>query len=78
MSAVRTVYMVGIVSPASVLRCAERRVSIADLDCMFFDLAILADVMQVTVVEVVDMVVVLDASVLAIRAVLVVVVGMQI
>ena len=75
-SASRTVYMAGIVSPASVIGCAARRVRIANLDCMFFDLAILADVMQVTVVEVVDMVAVLDAGMLAIRAVLVVVVGM--
>ena len=77
-SASRTVYMIGIVSPASVPRRAAVRVAVADLHRMFFDLAVLADVMQVTVVQVVDVVAVLDAGVLAVRAVLVVVVGMQI
>jgi hypothetical protein len=77
-SASRAVNMIRIVSLASVCGCAASRIGVADLQRVLFDLAVRADVMQVTVVQVVHVVAVLNSGVLAVRAVFVVVIGVQI
>ena len=77
-SAIRTVNMTRIVAVASVCRRATARIAVADLQRVLFDLSVRADVMQVTVVQVVDVVAVLDTRVFTVRAVLVLVIGVEI
>ena len=62
-------YMIGGVATTGVRRCACIGIHVADFHHMLLDLAVLTDVMQVAVVEIVDMVAMLDAGVLAVRAV---------
>lgn len=78
MSAARTVNMIGSVSVAGMSGRTAARVGGADLQRVLFDLAVRANMMQVTVVQVIDVVAVLNAGVFAVRTVLVLVVGMQI
>lgn len=77
-SAARAMYMAGIMSRATVVGRAAGRIRVADFQSVLFDLAVGADVMQVTVVQIVDMVAVLNARVFAVRAVLMVVTSVQI
>ena len=76
--ATRAMYVIGIVSPARVSRRAAGRIGVADLQRVLFDLAVRADMMHVTIVQVVDVVAVLNPGVFAVRAVLMVVIGVQI
>ena len=69
------VNMIGIVSAATMCRGAASRIGVADLQRVFLDLPVRTDVMQVTVVQVVHVVAVLNSGVLAARAMLVVVIG---
>lgn len=78
MPASGTMDMFRIMTITRMRRCALRRVLGVDLQSMFFDLAVVADMMQVSVVQVIDMVAMPDAGVVAIRTVLVVVLRMQI
>jgi len=77
-STTRAMYVIRIVSLASMCRRAAGRVGVANLQGVLFDLAVRADVMEVTIVQVVHVVAVLQAGVFAVRAVLVVVIGVQI
>ena len=77
-STARTVYVIGIVSPADVIGCAVGRIGVADFQRVLFDLAVRADVMHVTVVQIVNVVAVLDTGVFTVRAVLVIVIGVNI
>lgn len=77
-SAAWTVNVLGIVSPASMSGRAPGRIGVADFQRVLFDLAIRPHVMQVAVVQVVHMVAVLNAGVLAVGAMLMVVIGVQI
>lgn len=73
-----TVNVVRIVPLTGVSGRAAARIGVGDFQGVFFDLAVGSDVMQVTVVEVVDVVAVLNSGVFAVRTVLVVVIAMQI
>jgi len=75
--ATRTVDMVGVVMPAGMIRRALNRVLIAHGDRVLLDRAVFALVVQMTVVQVVDVAVVLDRDVAARRAVGVVVRGVE-
>ena len=48
-SATWAVYVIRIMSPVGVLRTAARRAGVADLQHVLFDLAVRADIMQMTV-----------------------------
>jgi hypothetical protein len=74
MPAARAVNVVGGMGGALMLRRAGRRVGRADLDDVLIDV-IAMHVMQVAVVQVVDMAVMTDRAVTAVRPVLVIVVG---
>ena len=69
-SAAGAVNVTGIVPLAGMRRCTCGWIDISDLQHMFFDLTVGANVMHVTVVEVVDVVTVLNSGMLAIRTVL--------
>lgn len=66
------------VTAALVSRRADGGVHVGNLKRVLFDLAVGADVVQVAVVQVIDMIAMLNSRVLAIGAVLVIVVRMQI
>ena len=66
------VHVTFLVSAAFVAGRAAIGICVGDFDAMLDDLAILGDVMQVPVVQVVDVITVLDPGVLTIRSVLVV------
>lgn len=71
-----TMYMI-CVMPATLVRgSAAARIGIGYLQRMLFDFSVFTDVMQMTVVQVVDMVTMLNSSMLTVRSVLVVMVRM--
>ena len=76
--AIGTVDVAGVMPGAIVSRRAGVRVRVGHLEHVFFDLAVFTNVMQVAVVQIIDMVAVLDSGVFAVRAVLVVVMGVQV
>ena len=78
MTASRTVNVAGIVTAAVVRWSADGGVGVADFDRVFFHGTVGIHVMQVTVVQIIDMVTVLDAGVFAIGTVLMVVVGVSV
>lgn len=77
-TAAGTVNMTGFVTAASVRGCASVRIGIGHLKPVLHDTAVIGYVVQVTIVQVVDMVTVLDAGVLALRTVLMIVVFMNV
>ena len=74
MTATRTVDVIRIVATAGVGGGASVRVGVTHFHHVLFHLAILTNVMKVPVVQVVDVVAVLNAGVLAVGSVLVIVV----
>ena len=74
MTASGTVHMVRRMATARVSGRAGIGIHIADFHDVFLDLAVVANVMQVPVMQVVNMVAVLDAGVLAVGSVSVIVV----
>lgn len=78
MPASRAVYVMGIVSLAGMAGRATGGIGVADFHNVFFNLTVRADVVQVTIVQVVHMVAVLNSGMFAARSVLVVVIGVQI
>ncbi|EWH01424.1 hypothetical protein Q427_14160 [Halomonas sp. BC04] len=76
MAAPGTVDMVWVMPLALVARRAAIRVGVTDLDHMLVDM-ILMGMMQMPIVKVVDMAVVFDSRVAAARAVLVIMLGMN-
>jgi len=75
---IRTVNMPRIMTAALMVWRAGIRVGDGDVERVLFDLPISADVVHVAVVQVVNVIAVLNAGVFAIRAVLVVVIGVEI
>jgi len=75
---IRPVDVPGIVTAAGMRGGAFGRIVRGDFEGVFFDVAVVTDVVQVSVVEVIDVVAVPDPGVFAVGAVLVVVVGVQI
>jgi hypothetical protein len=75
-STARPVHVACIMSAAIVVRRTLIRVFRADLKFVLVDM-IAMRMMQVTIMQVIDMIAVLDSSVSAVRAVLMVVVGMM-
>lgn len=76
--AARPVDVVFVVAAAVVFRGAGRWIGFRDRQLVLLNTAIGVLVMQVTVVQVIDVPLMLDAGVLAVRAVLVVMVGVQV
>lgn len=76
-AAARPMDVVRIVSAAGMARRANVRVRFRDLDLVLLHLTVCASVMQVSVVEIVHMVAMLDSRVSATGAVLVIVVFVQ-
>jgi len=70
--------MARIVPAALMVGRARIRVRGGDVNRVLFDLAVVSDVMHVAIVQVVNVIAVLNAGVFAIRAVLVVVIGVEI
>ena len=77
-TAIRPVDVAGIVTAAGMRGGAFGGVVRGDFEGVFFDVAVVADVVQVPVVEVIDVVAVPDPGVFAVGAVLVVMVGVQV
>jgi hypothetical protein len=76
MATAGTVHMVGVMPLALVVRGTAVRVGVADLDHMLVDM-ILVRMMQVSVVQIVDVTLVFDGRVATARAMLVIMVGMN-
>ncbi|MDM4015511.1 hypothetical protein [Roseiconus lacunae] len=68
-----TVNVTGIMTAALMCRGATVGVGVTNFDAMLYNGAVVIDVMQVTIVQIVNMITMLDAGVFAIGAVLVVV-----
>jgi len=77
-AAIWTVNMARVMTAALMVWRARVRVGGGDVKRVLFDLPIGADVMHVAIVQVVNVIAVLNARVFAIRAVLVVVIGVKI
>ena len=77
-SASRAMHMIGVVPLAIMPRRATARVGVGNIQSVLFDLTVRADMMQVTVMEEVNVVAVLNAGVFAVRSMFVVVIGVQI
>lgn len=73
-----TMNMAGVMAGALVGRRARSRISVADFDDVFFHRAIRVHVVQMSVVQIVDMITMLDTGVLAVGTVDVVMVGVRI
>ena len=78
MSAVGAVNVIRFVATAGVCRGALSRVRSGHLELMLFHLAIVTDMVQVPVVQVVDVVAVQDTGMLTVRSMLMVVMDVQI
>ena len=74
MTASGAVHMVRGMGAACVSGCTRVRIHVADFHNMFLDFAVLANMMQMPVVQVVDVITVLDSGVFAVRAMRVIVV----
>jgi hypothetical protein len=68
-----TVYVIGVVASTLMCRSTSVWVGFTHFNLMFFNLAVLANVMQVPIVQVIDMPGMFDPGVFAVRTVLVVV-----
>ena len=68
-----TVYVIGVVASTLMRRSTTVWVGFTHFNLMFFNLAVLANVMQVPIVQVIDMSGMFDPGVFAVRTVLVVV-----
>ncbi len=77
-TAIRPVDVTGIVTTAGMRGGTFGGVDRGDFEGVFLDVAVVPDVVQVSVVEVIDVVAVADPGVFAVGAVLVVVVGVQV
>lgn len=73
--AVRAVNVIRVVTAALVTRSATRWIGVTDFDGMFLDGTVVVHVVQMTIVQIVDVVAMLDSGVLAVRAVNVVMIG---
>ena len=67
-AASRSVHMAGVVTTAAVLRCAPVGVGCGDLDHMLIHVVTM-DMMEMPIMQIVDMAIVIDGSMPAIRAV---------
>ena len=74
MTASRTMHKVRRMTTTGVSRSAGVGIHIANFHDMFFDFAVLTNMMQVSVMQVINVVAMLDASMFAVGAVLVVMV----
>lgn len=72
-TATGTVNVTGIVAGTLVGGSASVRIRVGHFQHVLFDLSVFADMVQMTIVQIVDVVAVLDAGVFAIGAVLVIV-----
>src|SRR5690554_4944424 len=77
-AAAGAVNVICVMTAAAMLRRAGRRVGLRNRQLMLLHAAVGVDVVQVPVVQVVDVTVMLQTGVFAVRAVLVVMVGVQV
>ena len=78
MSTAGAVDVIGVVSCAGMSGSTTTGIVVAHLDRVFFDLAVLADVMEVAVVQVVNVIAMLNSRMFAVGSMVVVVIVVQV